>query len=84
MAEQMDECLKELRVLVILVGAVGRPVSSWCIGRLGTTVSASTKTTFLAELQAVGADSWQQVLDDAEREPLLPEEPDRRLREHDQ
>jgi hypothetical protein len=26
MAQQMEECLKELRVLAILVGGVGRPV----------------------------------------------------------
>jgi hypothetical protein len=76
LAEHVEECLKELRVLAILVGAVGRPVLAnqqllvhWATrdGAYGV-----NEDDLLAELQAAGAESWAQVLEEAQeaRQPL--------------
>jgi hypothetical protein len=67
LAEQVDDCLKELRVLAMLVGAVGRPVLAnqqllvhWAARDEGFAVNEDD---LFAELQAAGVEAWCQVLD---------------------
>ena len=68
LAEQVEESLKELRTLVILLGAVGRGVLAnqqllvhWatCDESFGV-----NEDDLFAELQAAGAEGWAQVLDE--------------------
>lgn len=70
-----EECLKELRTLAMLVGSVGRGV----LGNQQLLVHWATRDEdfgvneddLLAELQAAGAEGWQQVLDEL-RAPETP------------
>jgi hypothetical protein len=71
LAEHVEECLNQLRVLALLVGAVGRPVLAnqqlmvhWATRDGGYGVNEDD---LLAELQAAGAESWAQVLDEAHK-----------------
>jgi plasmid stability protein len=68
LAELMEESLKELRTLAILVGAVGRGVLAnqqllvhWATRDEGLGVNEDD---LFAELQAAGGEAWQQVLDE--------------------
>lgn len=68
LAEQAEESLKELRTLVMLVGAVGRAVLAnqqlfvhWATRDQDFGVNEDD---LFAELQAAGTEGWQQVLDE--------------------
>ena len=68
LVELLEECLKELRILVMLVGAVGRAVLAsqqlfvhWATREGGFGVNEDD---LFAELQATGVEAWQQVLDE--------------------
>jgi hypothetical protein len=68
LAEMAEEGLKELRALAMLVGSVGRGV----LGNQQLLVHWATRDEdfgvseddLFAELQAAGAEGWQQVLDE--------------------
>ena len=68
LAELLEESLKELRTLVMLVGAVGRAVLAnqqlfvhWATRDEAFGVNEDD---LFAELQADGAEGWQQVIDE--------------------
>jgi hypothetical protein len=75
LAEMVEESLKELRTLAMLVGSVGRGV----LGNQQLLVHWATRDEdfgvneddLFAELQAAGAEAWQQVLDEL-RAPETP------------
>jgi hypothetical protein len=87
LAELMEESLKEVRILVILLGAVGRCVIAnqqllvhWASRDEGLGVNEDD---LFAELQAAGAEGWAQVLDDLQPERVQLEDPDEKRRESD-
>ena len=68
LVELLEESLKEQRILVMLVGAVGRAALAsqqlfvhWATREGGFGVNEDD---LFAELQAAGVEAWQQVLDE--------------------